>query len=107
MEATVDLGSVTAGTFAPYRDSEFRLEALNGLVTDEPVLRLRAINRHGLQPTAPRPEPFSLVFAGPADPRLEQRVYRLRHPDLGAFELFLVPIGYDPEDGLLYEAVFN
>ena len=50
--------------------------------------------------------PFSLVFRGPVDPVLPQRTYPLRHAELGAFELFLVPVGRDAT-GTSYEAVFT
>jgi hypothetical protein len=33
-------------------------------------------------------------------------MYQLQHERLGAFELFLVPVGQD-QDGVYYEAVFN
>jgi hypothetical protein len=51
-------------------------------------------------------ERFSAFFNGPREPFLRQRVYALEHDQMGAFELFLVPIGTD-ENGLRYEAVFN
>jgi hypothetical protein len=46
--------------------------------------------------------PFSILFRGPDAPTLPQRTYRLEHVELGAFELFLVPIGPGQ-----YEAVFS
>ena len=51
-------------------------------------------------------EPFSIVFRGPAEPVLPQRIYRFEHDALGAFDLFIVPIGPD-EAGMQYEAVFG
>jgi hypothetical protein len=50
--------------------------------------------------------PFSLVFRGPAEPVMPQRIYRVEHEELGAFELFLVPIGRDAES-VRYEAIFT
>lgn len=50
--------------------------------------------------------PFSLIFRGPAEPILPQRTYPLRHDQLGAFELFIVPVGRD-DAGTRYQAVFN
>ena len=50
--------------------------------------------------------PFSLVFRGPAEPLLPQRIYTVEHDELGAFEIFVVPIGRD-EAGTSYEAVFT
>jgi len=51
-------------------------------------------------------EVFSLIFQGPAAPRLEQRIYSLQHSELGELGLFLVPIGALP-NGICYEALFN
>lgn len=50
--------------------------------------------------------PFSLVFVGPREPLLPQRIYPCRHEELGDFELFLVPIDSD-SSGTRYEAVFT
>jgi hypothetical protein len=55
-----------------------------------------------------RRAPFSLIFTGPKELPLQQRIYELEHPSLGALEIFLVPIG--PEAGtarLRYQALFN
>ncbi len=51
-------------------------------------------------------ERFSAFFSGPRQPYLPQSVYTLEHEQMGAFELFLVPVGND-ENGFRYEAVFN
>ncbi|HWK89654.1 MAG TPA: hypothetical protein VNP72_06645, partial [Longimicrobium sp.] len=55
-----------------------------------------------------RREPFTLVFRGPAGGHLPQGLYTLKAEDVDDLELFLVPIGPDPQgDGMLYEAVFT
>jgi len=51
-------------------------------------------------------ERFSVFFDGPGDIRLRQMTYHFRHPEMGEFALFLVPISGD-EKGFRYEAVFN
>jgi hypothetical protein len=56
--------------------------------------------------SAPRQEIFSLVFHGPLDALLPQRIYRLENERMGVVELFIVPIGQNA-DGYAYEAVFN
>ena len=53
-----------------------------------------------------RRAPFSIVFRGPMTPILPQRIYRMEHEEIGAFDLFIVPIGPDSE-GMRYEAVFT
>lgn len=54
----------------------------------------------------PHRRPFSLVFLGPPQTILPQRIYRIAHATLGEFDLFLVPIGRDAS-GVQYEAVFT
>jgi uncharacterized protein DUF6916 len=52
------------------------------------------------------PDGFTLLFRGALPGWLPQRIYRLRHAALGELDIFLVPIGPDPQ-GFRYEAVFN
>lgn len=56
-------------------------------------------------PGSPRP-PFTLLFHGPLTPWVRQATHRLEHAGLGAFDLFLVPLGPDAA-GMRYEAVFT
>ncbi len=51
-------------------------------------------------------ECFSIIFQGPADSCLPQKVYSLKHTKLGTFPLFIVPVAKN-ENGYRYEAVFN
>jgi hypothetical protein len=51
-------------------------------------------------------ESFSLLFHGPAERPLAQRMYPCAHGALGSFDLFIVPVGRD-QNGFHYEAVFN
>lgn len=51
-------------------------------------------------------EPFSLIFVGPGDVMLLQRIHRLKHDSMGELDIFLVPVGKN-ERGYLYQAVFN
>jgi hypothetical protein len=49
---------------------------------------------------------FSLAFQSSAPERREQQIFALEHPELGQFDLFLVPIA-QTEEGITYEAVVN
>ena len=51
-------------------------------------------------------ERFSVFFTSSPEFLLSQAIYRLTHPQMGEFELFLVPISQDA-DGFRYEAVYN
>ncbi len=94
------LDKLTKESFLPHLDAAFRLTSV------EPALELRLVEVEARWGKGPTREPFSLVFLGPRDPVLPQRIYRLEHADLGALELFLVPVGRDGS-GTRYEAAFN
>lgn len=49
---------------------------------------------------------FSIVFLLPEFYNAEQGLYDLTHDELGAFQIFLVPIG-SGKRGAMLEAVFN
>jgi hypothetical protein len=95
------LESFTVATFQPLVGDAFALEVEPGATVEARLTEATGRERPG----APRP-PFSLIFTGPAEPLLPQGSRRLEHPSLGAFELFLVPIGRD-ERGVHYEAAFG
>lgn len=56
--------------------------------------------RQGVRP------PFFLIFHGAEPVILPQRLYRLRHDDMGEITVFLVPVGKDSR-GVSYQALFN
>lgn len=58
------------------------------------------------EPEEGRRQPFSLLFRGPLEPALPQRIYEVRNQEIGPLEIFLVPIGPD-KVGMQYEAVFT
>jgi hypothetical protein len=50
---------------------------------------------------------FSIFFEGPVGTPLDQNTYELRHSSLGAFPVFLSPVGLTDGANQRYEAVFN
>ena len=52
-------------------------------------------------------ERFSLVFAGSQADRLPQENYLFEHPQIGRFEMFIVPVFSLDTRRQKYEAVFN
>ena len=51
---------------------------------------------------------FSALFHTTEDTGLTQNVYRVDNENMGSLELFLVPVGQDPDaGGMCYEAIFN
>lgn len=69
-------------------------------------LPMEVLQLRDLPPISPRPEPFSVVLAGPASPMLGQGIHTLIHPVHGRLEVFMVPIGRDAER-TRYEIIFN
>lgn len=90
----------TLDTFAGRLGETFVLRA------DPEELRLELVEAEGSGHTTPGGrDAFSIVFRGPVEPLLPQATYPIEHEELGAFDLFLVPIGRD-DAGVRYEAVF-
>src|SRR5215204_206860 len=74
----------------------------------EPVpLRLAEVNQRKQRDgeSAAGGESFSLLFTGPKNRFLPQRLYSFTHETLGRFPLFIVPVGQDATT-FHYEAVF-
>lgn len=69
-------------------------------------LRLIQVDRLEQAHAAEGREAFSIVFESVSQQALPQKIYALSHPELGEFELFIVPIGQDA-NGTRYEAVFS
>jgi hypothetical protein len=101
------LDRLTADSFSPAVGETFALDA-----GDAGRLELELLESRLHDPEAPPADasgkraPFSLLFRGPVDPILPQRIYHLEHPSVGAIEIFIVPVGQDAQ-GTSYEAVFG
>lgn len=95
---------LTAATFTPHLNTvfTFRSEAEEDL-----PLTLVAVDELVAQPHAPRPEPFSLTFTGPAGYAFTQGMYLLRHETLGTLDVFLVPREPHADRLPRLDAVFN
>jgi hypothetical protein len=114
------LETFTLQTFAPHIGETFRLrlptrgDAEPPAPFDLQVIEATDLSRRGAPPDGPiavgapgsRRAPFSIVFRGPPAPVLPQRIYHLEHGEIGALELFLVPVGPDG-GGMRFEAVFT
>jgi hypothetical protein len=53
-----------------------------------------------------RRTPFSLSFRTSLAAPLPQSIYEVVHDEMGAYEIFLVPVGPDGK-GMVYEAIFT
>ena len=99
----MDLDQLNAETFAAHQGEVFRIEPPAG---GSPGIELELVEVTD-KSTGPAEEVFSLLFRGPPSPALPQRTYGMLHADLGAFPLFLVPVGPGVDGLPLYEAAFN
>jgi len=95
---------VTIESFEPHVGSSFWAEFPNGAKVELRLTRAAKV----MESEAARLErhPFSLFFDGPRSFLLRQHTYRLAHEQLGAMEIFLVPVG-ETRETYQYEAVFT
>jgi hypothetical protein len=102
------LDTATSATFKPHVGDRFKVSPQEG-EPFEAVLSSCEETTYGSPgeraETAQR-VPFSLVFVGPAEHAVNQQICAFSHPELGAFDLFIVPLG-PGEEGMRYEAVIS
>jgi hypothetical protein len=100
-----NLERLTKGDFDPHVGDEFELELGADATLSLELVAADALSS-GTVEHANR-APFSLTFRSPGERRhAPQRIYTVRHGELGEMEVFLVPIGPD-EGGMRYEAIFT
>ncbi len=103
-DPTLPLDKLAASDFLPYLHRPFVIRLEGG---DPYPLELVSVTELGEAHIPGGRRPFSLEFSNPRrDAYLSQRIYRLECEGLGTLELFLVPLGPDPE-GMRYEAVIS
>ena len=97
------LNKLTAQDFLPHLHEQYTVALQDG----QPyTLELVQVSELGEAPQPGARRPFSLQFTNPrTDAYLQQRVYCLEHPEMGALDIFLVPLGPEPA-GMRYEAIF-
>jgi len=98
----LELDRIESSLFEPLLGQNFQLltEATTlelDLVEVTANERLRRENRRA---------PFALLFRAASGECIPQRIYRIEHTQLGAMEIFIVPVRRD-ESGCYYEAIFN
>jgi hypothetical protein len=100
--AQVTFDMLTIEMFADKLGQTFILEE-----EDAPAIEFTLTEATPLRNFANLPrEPFSLLFVTRGIEVLPQRVYALRHAELGLQSIFLVPIGRQGDE-VSYQAIFN
>ena len=108
-------------TFKPLLNQKFKvkfpeppaeLKAANAAMTPEDLdLELVEVTEKDNKDT----QSFSLIFHGPENQLLSQKIYDLQNDTLGSQSVFLVPVGEKAEGegadrkvtGYIYQAIFN
>jgi hypothetical protein len=85
-------------TYVPLVGSAFRIHRSSSSLGVELVSATRLPSEVG--------ESFSLIFRGHGNAKLGQETYTIEHPRLGAFPLFLVPVGQGRK-GQSFQAIVN
>lgn len=57
-------------------------------------------NREGI-------EAFSLLFKGPKDPVMRQKLRKIKQNKLGTFTLFMVPVVSGEQNAIMYQSIIN
>ncbi len=97
----LDLATVTCEEFVACLGHEFEIVFTDGTLP----MKLSEARPLGVRPESIR-EPFALTFVAGRPLRLPQGVYKMRHPQLGEMEIFLVQVAAD-QTSSSFEAVFN
>jgi hypothetical protein len=96
-------GEMTLEHFAALQGQHFTVHLDEGVGLPAELVEARGLPAPPFQGR----QPFTLLFRGPAAPRLPQRTYPLQHAgDPAPMDIFLVPISVDAT-GVCYEAVFT
>ena len=106
---TVTADQLTVENFSAHLKSKFSVFFDAGRRFELELVEAASIKSHstGTSPDgALRHHSFSLLFMGPDKLFLPQGNYLFEHPQIGQFELFVVPVR-QKADTFLYEVIFN
>jgi hypothetical protein len=97
------LSDLTLESFSPHVNSTFGVAAPDA-TAELTLTEANSLPARGL-PARSR-DPFELMFRSATQDVLPQRIYPFRHPVMGDFEMFIVPVSRDA-GGVTYQAVFS
>ena len=135
MASTADLGKLKVGDFSQHLNASFEIQDSKGkpVTTLKLVEAVANVATPPAPPSAKTPSGdrfipmppkhaaaaakakivgrdgggFTLQFVAPADARLKQGIYPIKHPNLGVIEMFLTPTGGLVQGQPGYHAVFG
>lgn len=91
--------------FEPLLDQPFTFHAPSEHVISTRLTHVRALGGQTV-PTAVR-QPFALIFTSDLRGALPQQILRVENETLGSLEIFVVPVGPDPQGQMQYEVIFT
>lgn len=97
------MDTATLEHFQPLVGTGFALQVAPGDTLPATLVEAQALG----MPQVGQRRPFSLLFRGPPEPVLPQRIYAVAHEGaaMPAVDIFIVPVRASQE-GIYYEAVF-
>ena len=95
------LADATAVLFLPHLYSEFAVQSASGVRAQ--MLLAKVLER----PVTRNVEQFSLIFQTRGGETLHDGTHAVRHPVLGDFDLFIVPVGAPKGRLRVYQACFS
>jgi hypothetical protein len=99
----VDIGDVTVETFQGREGESFSIQFADATLELTLADVTAAPEKWG---RSEQRAPFSILFDGPLEHVLPQRIWPVDHAELGRLDLFLVPLGPEGE-AMRYQAVFS
>ncbi|MBI5930061.1 MAG: hypothetical protein HY862_12185 [Chloroflexi bacterium] len=100
------LDKLTSADFMPYLNQEFQVHYKEGASLLVVLDKVTELNANRSLPGHRRA--FSILFRAAPDATviLHQHIFKIEHPQVGTYDIFIVPVGMD-ENGRYYEAIFN
>jgi hypothetical protein len=103
------LETLTVDAFQPRVGDTFRIRHRPEHEVEAELIEARPLGggpSRAPSETSQRRTPFSLSFRTSLTAPLPQSIYQVVHDEMGAYEIFLVPVGPDGK-GMVYEAIFT
>ena len=102
----VIMENLTGADFRSHLNQTFRIHTESSEPLEYELIEVSEVGPDSREGDAGARRSFSSLLRGPAEPVLPQAIYRIEYAEMGALDIFLVPIGPDNQ-GMRYEAVFN
>ncbi len=87
-------------TFDPHVNEKFEVQTESAGKVEMELVEVAEHNKENL-------ESFSLLFKGPKDKLVDQKLYKVKNTKMGELDLFLVPVVHEKQDAIYYESAFS